>query len=266
MGSPDLYPDRGPIATINFITAHDGFTLMDLVSYDRKHNETNHESKESGTNDNYSWNSGVEGPTDDLEVNAIRHLRLKSAIALLMVSQGTPMILMGDESGRTQKGNNNAFCQDNEISWMDWNLIEQNADIFEFFKACIAFRRAHPVLRSGTFLSGKDYRDLGYADITFHGVKVGQPDWSEESCALAFVLGGGYAKGGLESDNHVYVAMNMHPEEQVFDLPPAPGEARWHLFAHTGRDDGYWPGNELILDDQERQHLMPYSVLVLVGK
>ncbi|MCC7447558.1 MAG: glycogen debranching protein GlgX [Anaerolineae bacterium] len=267
-GSSDLYPGRGPIATINFITAHDGFTMMDLVSYNEKCNQANCEPGDNGSNDNNSWNSGAEGPTDDPAINALRHRRIKNAIAILMVSQGVPMLLMGDEVGRSQLGNNNSYCQDNEISWLDWNLIHANGDLFHFFKCCVAFRRAHPVLRNGYFLRGEDYNNLGYPDISWHGLKVGKPDWSDKSRVLAFMLGGGYAKGGLQTDNHIYVAMNMHWQDRNFELPPCPGEARWHQFANTGAEynEICWYGWEQALDNQKVIKLKPYSVAILVGK
>lgn len=266
LASPDLYPGRGPIATINFITAHDGFTLMDLVSYNEKCNLDNHEPGDSGSNHNYSWNSGIEGATNDEAVNILRTRRIKNAIALLMVSQGTPMLLMGDEIGRTQRGNNNPYCQDTEISWMDWHYLSHNADLFYFTKACIAFRRAHTVLRNGYFLRGEDYKNLGCADITWHGLKPEKPDWSPESRVLAFLLCGDYAKGGLAKDNHVYVAMNMHWEVQEFRLPKSPNGTRWHLFAYTGEGSVHWPGSEPTLRLQSKFTLKPYSITILVGR
>ncbi len=265
-GSPDLYPARGPIATINFITAHDGFTLIDLMSYNQKCNDANWEPGDSGANDNNSWNSGHEGPTDDPAVNELRRRRIKNAVALLLVSQGTPMMLMGDELGRSQRGNNNSYCQDSEISWMDWQLIQANGDLFQFFRACIEFRRRHTVLRNGYFLRGEDYLSKDYADITWHGLKVGKPIWTENSRVLAFVLNGDYAKGGLAKDDHIYVAMNMHWQDQTFDLPVAPNKARWHMFANTSTGELHWPGTEPQLGDQRKLPLKSYSVSILVGK
>jgi isoamylase len=265
-GSEDLYPGRGPIATINFITAHDGFTLMDLVSYNQKCNDANCELGDSGANDNHSWNSGYEGPTDDPEVNVLRRRRIKNAMAALMVSLGTPMMLMGDEIGRTQQGNNNGYCQDTELSWMNWRLLEQNGELFYFAKACVTFRRAHPILRNGYFLRGEDYLQKGYPDISWHGFKIGKPDWSDTSRALAFVLGGGYAKGGLFNDDHIYVTMNMYWYERTFDLPPAPEKKQWHMFANTGNGEVYWPGSEHLLGNQKKLPLQSYSMAILVGK
>ena len=152
-GSPDLYAGRGATASINFIIAHDGFTLNDLVSYNDKHNEANGENNIDGANDNDSWNCGWEGPTDDPGINALRQRQIKNATTMLLVSQGVPMFGMGDEVARTQLGNNNTYNQDNELSWMDWTLVEKNRDLFRFFQQMIAFRKAHPVLRNRWHLS-----------------------------------------------------------------------------------------------------------------
>ena len=267
LGSPDLYAGRGPIATINFITAHDGFTLMDLVSYDDKHNESNVEG-ENGTNDNNSWNHGVEGPTGDPSISALRRRQIKNAAALLLVSQGVPMMLMGDEIGRSQHGNNNAYCQDSSISWMDWSLLDQNGDLFRFFKHMIAFRRAHPVLRNGHFLRGEDYKQVGCPDISWHGMKVNRPNWARNSHTLAFMLCGEYGKGGLVKDDDIYVALNAHWRPHTFRLPPLVEGKSWHLFAHTGDPEREisWPGFEPRLDDQQKIRLLERSVAILVGK
>jgi glycogen operon protein len=266
IGSPDLYPGRGPIATINFITAHDGFTLMDLVSYNDKCNAANFE--ESGSNDNLSWNHGVEGPTDDPAINALRHRQIKNALALLLLSQGVPMLLMGDECGRSQRGNNNAYCQDTDISWMDWTQHGPNLDIFEFFKAMVAFRQAHPVLRGGYFLRGEDYLQTGTPDLVWHGMRAGKPNWSKESRILAFTLNGSYGKGGLFPDDWVYVALNMHWKDHTFELPRLPEGRAWHLFANTGdlANAWNWPGSEPRLGNQNKLRLKARSTLILVGK
>ena len=150
-GSDDLYHGRGPLHSINFITCHDGFTLHDLVSYNQKHNEANGEGNRDGTDDNLSWNCGVEGPTDDPAILALRSRQARNLIATLLVSQGVPMLLGGDEFLRTQRGNNNAWCQDNAISWVDWTLAEQNADFLRFVQQMIALRMRHPALRRRTF-------------------------------------------------------------------------------------------------------------------
>jgi glycogen operon protein len=153
-GSPDLYSNRSTEASINFITCHDGFTLNDMVSYNEKHNEANGEGNRDGANDNYSWNCGAEGVTDNKEINSLRRRQIKNAAALLLLSRGVPMILSGDEFCNSQMGNNNAYCQDNKISWLDWNNLEENKDVFEFFKRIIAFRKEHPVMRRKDFYTG----------------------------------------------------------------------------------------------------------------
>lgn len=268
LASPNLYTGRGPIATINFITAHDGFTLMDLVSYNGKHNEANGEENRDGANDNNSWNSGAEGATDDPAINTLRRRRAKNALTLLMVSQGTPMLLMGDEIGRSQRGNNNTYCQDNELSWFDWSMIEQNQDLYQFARAVIEFRRRHPVLRGGHFLRGQDYNNKGCQDISWYGVRGIHPNWGKDNRALAFMLCGDYAKGGLWKDDHVYVAMNMFWEDRTFNVPAAPNGATWHLFVNTSNDkqSAYYPGTEPRLTDQTKVRVKAYSVAVLVGK
>ncbi|MBD2293154.1 glycogen debranching protein GlgX [Anabaena sphaerica FACHB-251] len=270
-GSPDLYAwsGRAPATSINFITAHDGFTMMDLFSYNGKHNEANGENNNDGTNDNDSWNCGWEGPTDDPGINALRHRQIKNAVAMLMVSQGVPMILMGDEVGRTQYGNNNTYCHDNDLNWLDWNLLKTNADLFKFFKHCIAFRNAHPVLRNPWHFQNRDYVGSGYADITWHGTQAWNADWSDSSRTLAFMLCGKHAKLGTVEDNYVYVAMNMHWDSLWFEIPGLPVGMNWHIFANTGATspyDSWQPGAEPVLENQSGLLMGDRSMAILVGK
>jgi glycogen operon protein len=270
-GSPDLYAweGRGPATSINFITAHDGFTLMDWVSYNGKHNEANGENNNDGTNDNDSWNCGWEGPTEDPGINALRKRQMKNAVAMLMVSQGVPMILMGDEVGRTQHGNNNTYCHDNELNWQDWNLLKTNADLFKFFKHCIAFRNAHPVLRNRYHFQNRDYAGSGYADITWHGTKAWNADWSPSNRTVAFMLCGKHAKAGTVTDNYIYVAINAHWESHWFEIPGLPPGMQWGVFANTGApspEDSWEPGQEPVLENQHGLLLGDRSVVILVGK
>jgi isoamylase len=268
-GSPDLYAwsGRAPATSINFITAHDGFTLMDLVSYNHKHNEANGENNNDGSNDNDSWNCGWEGSTDNIGINALRHRQVKNAIAMLMVSQGVPMLLMGDEVGRTQNGNNNTYCHDNDLSWLDWNLQTKNADLLEFVKHCIAFRVAHPVLRNSNHFQNRDYVGSGYADITWHGTKAWNADWSGTNRTIAFMLCGKHAKGGAVEDNYIYVAMNMDWKTLWFELPTLPQSMNWHIFANTGATTpSYLPETEPLLDHQSGLLVGDRSVVILVGK
>lgn len=268
-GSPDLYPGRGPIASVNFITAHDGFTLNDLVSYNEKHNEANLEDNKDGHNDNESWNCGVEGPTDDPEINALRRRQMKNAVTILLVSQGVPMLLMGDEIARTQDGNNNGYRQDNEISWFDWTLTEKNADILRYFQQMVAFRRAHPALRSGYYFRYEDYNKVGSPDMSWFSTEALAGDEKDERLTLAFMLTGAYAKGGLAQDDDIFVALNMHWEDQSFTLPKLAKKKAWRVFANTGADspnDIFDLGSEPKLDDQKQIVLKSRSVVVLVGR
>ncbi|MBP0038125.1 MAG: glycogen debranching protein GlgX [Roseofilum sp. SBFL] len=275
MGSPDLYAEtnRPPTTSINFITAHDGFTLIDLFSYEEKHNEANGEGNRDGANDNFSWNCGEEGLTDDPEINELRRRLVKNAIALLMVSQGVPMILMGDEMGRTKQGNNNTYCHDNELNWLDWSLLETNQDIFEFFQHCIAFRHAHPVLRRSTHFRHQDIVGSGYADISWHGTQAWNVDWADYARTLGFLLCGQHAQDGQREDDYIddyiYVGMNMHWEPLTFEIPQLPDEKQWHLFADTGLTSvqkSWKPGTEMVLENQFEQELGDRSVLILVGR
>jgi isoamylase len=266
-GSPDLYSwgARGPTASINFITCHDGFTLADLVSYNGKHNDANGENNMDGANDNESWNCGAEGWTDDPGINALRSRQMKNAMALLMVSQGVPMILMGDEMGRSKNGNNNTYCHDNELNWLDWTNLEKNAELFEFFKHCIAFRKEHPVLRGKEFLRNQDYMNCGYSDISWHGTQAWRADWSGN--VIAFMLSGEHAKGGTTLDNYVYVAINMHWDALPFEIPGLRDDKKWHLFANTGgAPASFEPGQEPLLDEQHGFLVGGRSVVILVGK
>jgi glycogen operon protein len=270
-GSPDIYQgaNRPPTSSINFIIAHDGFTLADLVSYNEKHNLANGENNNDGANDNESWNCGVEGPTDNPDINRLRNRQIKNAMAILLVSQGVPMMLMGDEVGRTKKGNNNTYCHDNDLNWFDWNLVSQNASLFRFVKNMIAFRHAHPVLRSPYHLQNRDYVGSGYGDITWHGTKAWNADWSGSSTVIAFMLCGKHAQGATFEDNYIYVAINMHYQGLPFELPQLPLGLQWHLFANTGvdsPDDIYQPNSEPLLNNQTDFLVGDRSVVILVGK
>jgi isoamylase len=263
VGSPDLYQTSGrrPYHSLNFITCHDGFTLADLVAYNGKHNEANGERNADGSHDNLSWNCGAEGPTDAEEINRLRRRQVRNFATILLLSAGTPMILAGDEFGRTQCGNNNAYCQDNEISWVDWRLLDTNADLFRFFKLLIGLRRTHPLLRREDF----DFDEEGHAlHIAWHGGDIGKPDWSWESRSLAMHL---YDSGGGEAED-IYCIANAHWEEHVFELPHL-SERRWCRVVDTMQmppHDIAEPGAEDVLADQRRYVVGPRSVVVLIGK
>ncbi|MBI4822295.1 MAG: glycogen debranching protein GlgX [Deltaproteobacteria bacterium] len=264
-GSPDLYQTRGPTASINFITCHDGMTMMDLVSYNQKHNEANGEENRDGNDDNYSWNCGVEGPSDDPEINRVRERQIKNAMALLLTSHGVPMILMGDEVGRTQKGNNNTYCHDNDLNWLDWTLLEKHRSIHRFVRSMIKLRHAHPVLRTKEHMKNRDTVGSGFPDVSWHGVEAWKPDWNGRS--LAYLLCGRHARDG--EDDYVYVATNSYWDALSFELPRLPAGMSWHVFANTGVDspgDAAELGKEPRLEDQNRFLMGPRSVAVLIGR
>ena len=205
----------------------------------------------------------------DESVNNLRHKQIKNAVTMLMTSQGIPMVLSGDEMGNTQWGNNNAYCQDNEIAWLDWNNLEKNADLFNFFKKIIKFRRMHKVLRYDEHLSHNDYRNLGYPDFSWHGVKAWQPWTGYNNLTLAFMLNGHYADDGDTPDDFIYVAMNMHWEMHGFELPQLPEEYKWHVFANTEMappNDICEPGEEPLVENQGEVLVGGRSIMILVGK
>ena len=263
IGSPDLYQHSGrrPYHSLNFVTCHDGFTLADLVAYNDKHNEANGEGNADGSQDNLSWNCGVEGLTDGEGVNQLRRRQMRNFATVLLLSAGTPMILAGDEFGRTQCGNNNAYCQDNELSWIDWSLLEANADLFRFFTLLIQFRREHWLLRRENYDLEEEDRSL---HIAWHGAELGKPDWSWESRSLALHLHG--IEGG-QTDN-IYFIAHAHWEEETFALPHLPGRRWWRVVDTTQAPphDIAEPGAEDVLVDQKRYAVGPRSVVVLVGK
>lgn len=227
-GSADLYQQGGrfPINSINFIDCHDGFTLNDLVSYNYKHNEANGENSQDGINDNLSWNCGWEGETDNPEIDGLRKRQIKNFVTILMLSQGVPMILSGDEVRRTQKGNNNGYCQDNEINWFDWELIEKNADVFRFFKLMIDFRRRYGSLCRRGFFNG-EINERGVADISWHGTKLFQPGWGDPNArSLACTL------GGFKGKPDIHIILNMYWENLEFEIPQIQGR-KWYKVVDT---------------------------------
>ena len=229
MGSPDLYPPegRGSNASVNFLTCHDGFCLNDLYSYNTKHNEGNGWSNADGTNDNYSWNCGVEGETDDPDVLSLRLRMMENAFAVLLCSRGTPMFLSGDEFGDTRYGNNNPYCQDNPVSWLDWSLIEKNQNLFSFVKYMIAFRKRHPAIRTD-LPAGR----FSFPSMSFHGIHPWEPVSDLESHVLC-VLFSGFDKEQQIQDT-IYLAINTHWEPVTLFLPDLPFEWNWHIAVNTG--------------------------------
>jgi isoamylase len=270
-GSSDLYEDDGrhPFASINFITAHDGFTLRDLVSYNGKHNEANLEDNRDGTDDNRSWNCGVEGQTDDPEINALRARQQRNFLATLILSQGTPMVLGGDEFGRTQHGNNNAWCQDNEISWFDWSLLEENAELHEFVKKLIVLRRSHPVFRRRQFLRGTDEDGSGLPDVWWFrtdGHRMTKNDWESGERTVGMFLNGEEIdapdeKGQRILDESFLLLFNAHHEDVTFTLPNRRFGEHWSLVLSTTEPDA--EPNSLEVDALEEIVVGGRSLLLL---
>ena len=225
-GSADLYEDDGrdPFASINFITAHDGFTLRDLVSYNDKHNEANHEDNRDGTDDNRSWNCGAEGPTDDPEILALRARQIRNFLTTLILSRGTPMLLGGDELGRTQGGNNNGWCQDSEISWYDWDLGPEQEELLAFTRRLIELRQTHPVFHRSSFLAGEEVEGSGLPDAWWFradGNKMTGGDWRSGHPVLGLFLNGDEIPyrsrtGEPIRDDSFLLLVNAHHEDATF--------------------------------------------------
>jgi len=273
LGSPSLYASSGrkPTASVNFLTCHDGFTLRDLFTYNDKHNLANGEENRDGANDNNCWNCGVEGETDDPEVNALRARFQRNAMALLFLSQGVPMLSMGDELGRTQNGNNNAYCHDEEWNWLDWTQEQEGGKALglkRFVGLMADFRRRHSQLHRKEFFTGMDVQGCGYPDICWHGVKPRQPDWGSDSRSVAFMIAGKMDESYGPETDFIYAAFNMWHEPLSYGLPKLPSGMRWSLVVDTARpspDDFFEPGSEQLIADQSCITLTERSVIVLIG-
>ena len=230
IGSPDIYTKQRdpPEQSINFVTCHDGFTLNDLFSFNEKHNEANGENNRDGSSENYSWNCGMEGPTDDPEVERLRARQIRNALTLNLLSVGTPLLLMGDEVRRTQLGNNNAYCQNNEVSWFDWSLCQRHADLHGFVQLLIQLRLRFAASRRGNFLSLAEF--IERARIQWHGVQLGAPDLSVDSHSLAATI-------YLENEGGFHLMVNTYWESLCFALPDVPdGCGPWRLLIDTFQD------------------------------
>ena len=265
-GSSDLYnhSDRLPSASINFITAHDGFTLNDLVCYNGKHNEENGENNRDGSDDNNSWNHGYEGATSNPKIEKLREKKIKNFILSLMVSQGVPMMTAGDEFRRTQGGNNNAYCQDNEISWIDWDLLSKNGDVFYFTKEMIRLRKNHPVFRRKNFFS------IQKPEIEWFDADCKSPDWGKMKHFLGFkISGAGSRHEDGTSDNDFYIAANTDIYDITLSLPLPPRGKKWYRVVDTsieGKDCIATEGNEELLNEQMRYVLPASGFLILMSK
>ena len=242
--SGDLFNQRGrrPFASVNFITAHDGFTLHDLVSYNEKHNEANDENNMDGSDNNISWNCGVEGPTDDPEIRSLRLRQMRNFMSTLIFSQGTPMIVAGDEFARTQGGNNNAYCQDSEIGWVNWDLDEDGEALLQFVRKAIRLRLAYPILRRGRFLVGAYNEDLGVKDVTWlapDGNEMSIEQWEDPNGRCLGMLMDGRAQAtGIRkagSDVTLLLIVNAHHDVVNFSLPEVPEGAHWVCLVDTNQ-------------------------------
>ena len=261
-GSADIYQARGqsPENSINFVTVHDGFTLDDLVSYNDKHNEANGEGNRDGINENLSWNCGSEGPTTNLEIAALRMRQIKNFVTILMLSRGVPMLLGGDEIGRTQGGNNNAYNQDNATSWFDWTLTAANQEVLRHVQRMIAFRKAHAALRQPRFYTGA-MNERGLPEIAWHGTNLGSPGFSDpQGRALACTI------AGFDGGADLHVMMNMFWKPLDFEVPVDP-RRQWRVAIDT-----FTPGAEETADQNQNAVLgrsqctvRERSIVVLVG-
>jgi glycogen operon protein len=248
-GSSDIYAHsgRGPCATVNFVTAHDGFTLNDLVSYNDKHNEANGEGNRDGNNNNLAWNCGVEGATDDAQILALREKQKRNLLATLLLSQGVPMLQAGDETGRTQHGNNNAYCQDNEISWLDWTDSERGRRLYEFATRMIAVRREHPIFRRRNFFTGEIADGSATKDIVWlkpDGVEMTPEEWAKDfaRCLGVYLAGDALAETDSAArplrDASFLMLFNAHHDAIAFRLPAIGGIAEWDVQFDTALENG----------------------------
>lgn len=248
-GSSDLYGKSGrkPYASINFVTAHDGFTLNDLVSYNQKYNEANKEGNHDGTDENFSWNCGTEGPTDNPSISALRARQQRNFLATLLLSQGVPMLLAGDEIGHTQRGNNNAYCQDNETSWINWNLDKSRQNLLEFTRFVIEFVYTHPVLRRRNFFHGRKIHGSEIKDLTWFrpdGEEMTEEDWNNPIVrCLGLRLSGDAIeevddRGNQIKDTTLLILLNAHHDQISFILPSKPPQMWWDFVLDTNGEIG----------------------------
>jgi glycogen operon protein len=271
-GSSDLYlrDGRKPFHSINFVTSHDGFTLNDLLSYNGKHNDDNGESNRDGSDHNVSYNYGFEGPTDNPVTEATRNRQAKNVLLSLFLSLGTPMLLMGDEVRRTQGGNNNAYCQDNETSWMDWTSLERHRDLFRFVRETIKFRKGHPAFLRPEFLTGKAESSHSAPDITWFGEDGKPADWAKLDRFIAYRLVGSKATTLSDrDDNDFFLMFNSSTKDiTVTVCPPLPGK-KWFRVVDTSRespDDFRESGTEELLFNQAKYVILARSSVVLLAR
>jgi isoamylase/glycogen operon protein len=251
-GSQEIFNQRNPASSVNFVTAHDGFSLADLVAYNHKHNEINGENNQDGSSFNDSWNCGVEGFTEDQEILALRAKQMRNFHVALMISQGIPMLHMGDEYCHTKNGNNNTWCQDNELSWFLWDEIEKNSDFYRFYRLMIAFRKENSELRHAAFLTEDD--------IDWHGTQVVPPNWQEQDSFLAFTLKG--------AEKSIFVAFNAQDQKTKVELPLSPQETGWQWVVNTANaspdDFNKHPKDFPVMSSS--YEMEPYSAIILISR
>ena len=251
---------------VNYIANHDSLTLYDSVTYEKKHNEKNGEDNQDGRAYNYSWNCGEEGESRRRKVLERRHRPRRTGLLLVFLSQGIPMLLAGDEFGRTKGGNNNAWCQDNEISWINWNLNQNRVSLLAFTKELIAFRKKHRIFHMPSPLRNMDYGKNGYPDISCHGTRAWYPEPDTYSRHFGIMYCGEYAKYiGEKPDNFFYLAFNSHWEEHILALPKLPKGKSWHKLLCTGEGNGDFLNEKLLLEDQKEYMAAPRSGTILIG-
>lgn len=256
-------------AVVNYIANQDGFTLMDLVSYDAKHNEANGEENRDGNSFNYSWNCGVEGPSRKLAIRRLREKQMRNGILFMLLSQGVPMIYAGDEFGNSQQGNNNAYCQDNEIGWVDWRAYGRNGEMVRFVKDAIEFRKKHGVFHQSKELRVMDYQSLGYPDVSYHSSRAWYAAYDNVCRHVGLMYCGDYAKDSNgDSDDFIYVAYNFHWEPHEFALPNLPGKQKWCCILETGQKlgDSYFHKEGKLLENQKVVEVAPRSIGIFIGK
>lgn len=255
---------------INYMANTNGFTMMDMVSYDIKHNEANGENNQDGNAYNHSWNCGVEGPTRKKKLVELRKKQIRNAMLLLFLSQGTPLLMAGDEFGKSKSGNNNTYCQDNELSWLNWNQLKTNSDLYAFVKHMISFRKAHPVFHMEQEPRIMDYLACGHPDVSYHGVKAWCPEFENFRRQLGILYCGTYGKKPDGTvDDYFYVAYNMHWEPHDFSLPNLPKKMNWYVAVNSDESavNGFYEaGEELKLEDQKQFVIPERTIVVFIGR
>ena len=250
---------------IHYLANQDGFTLQDLVSYDYRHNEANGEENRDGCSYNYSWNCGVEGPSRKQSVQELRAKQLRNAVLMLTLSQGTPLIYGGDEFGNSQGGNNNAYCQDNPIGWVDWSQAEKNREFTEFIRDALAFRKAHRILHGSQELRLMDYESKGYPDLSYHSDRAWYAQMENTSRQIGMMFNGYYGEDG--GQEMVYVAYNMHWDAHEFALPHLGEGMAWYEVVNSGQKDGFrQPEEKFRLLGARQVTVEPRTIAVLIGR